>query len=151
MGSLERRVAEVEVTESKVDQLESRIKGFQNILTGLENSEKALDARIDTLNERINRLLKEETPVKAETPVDSPAEKEEAPVKAETPVDTPAEKEASPPETQKGFHIVRSGETLYRIATMYGVSVADLRRLNNLSEMQFIFPGQKLRVPRDTP
>jgi len=43
-------------------------------------------------------------------------------------------------------HKVRKGENLYRISRRYGVSVKDIRRLNNLSG-SFVKVGQKLKVP----
>ena len=43
-------------------------------------------------------------------------------------------------------HKVRKGENLYRISRRYGVSVKDVRRLNNLSGSA-LKVGQKLKVP----
>jgi LysM repeat protein len=44
------------------------------------------------------------------------------------------------------YHVVQSGDTLWGISKKYGVSVAELRRLNNLAEGQSIYPGQKLSL-----
>ena len=46
----------------------------------------------------------------------------------------------------KVIHVVKPGETLWLIAITYGVKVATLRGLNNLSEEQNIFPGDKLLI-----
>jgi len=46
---------------------------------------------------------------------------------------------------QKQFHIVRKGETLWKISKLNNVSVAIIRDLNELSS-NTIYPGQKLRV-----
>ncbi|HEY3312466.1 MAG TPA: CAP domain-containing protein [Anaerolineales bacterium] len=46
----------------------------------------------------------------------------------------------------KLYHVVKPGETLWLIAVSYGVKVADLRRLNNLTDTQDIFPGNKLYI-----
>lgn len=43
-------------------------------------------------------------------------------------------------------HTVESGETLWRIAQRYGMSVERLRRLNGLGPNVTIRPGQRLRV-----
>jgi LysM repeat protein len=43
-------------------------------------------------------------------------------------------------------HTVQKGETLAKISKKYGVSVKELRKLNNLSESQGIHPGQKLLI-----
>jgi LysM repeat protein len=41
-------------------------------------------------------------------------------------------------------HVVRSGDSLFGIAQEYGLTVAELRRLNNLTKGQVIYPGQRL-------
>jgi len=43
-------------------------------------------------------------------------------------------------------HVVRRGETLWKIAKRYGVGVSDLINLNNLGRAALIYPGQKLRI-----
>lgn len=44
-------------------------------------------------------------------------------------------------------HIVDSGDTLWGIAQIYGVTVAAICAENGLDENRFIFPGQKLVIP----
>ncbi|HXV77406.1 MAG TPA: LysM peptidoglycan-binding domain-containing protein [Candidatus Polarisedimenticolaceae bacterium] len=44
-------------------------------------------------------------------------------------------------------HVVRSGETLLRIATIYGVRLGDLLALNGLTVDSVIHPGQRIRLP----
>ena len=44
-------------------------------------------------------------------------------------------------------HIVQPGETLYRIARHYGVTVGALAAYNGLSDPTLIHPGQVLRIP----
>lgn len=44
------------------------------------------------------------------------------------------------------IHIVREGDTLSSIAVAYGVTVAQIRELNNLPVGAFIQPGQKLII-----
>jgi len=41
---------------------------------------------------------------------------------------------------------VRSGDSLYRIANKFSVSVTDLRRWNNLSKGKYLQPGQNLKL-----
>jgi membrane-bound lytic murein transglycosylase D len=45
------------------------------------------------------------------------------------------------------IHVVRRGDTLLRIATVYGVRFTELLSVNRLSEASIIYPGQKLRIP----
>lgn len=44
-------------------------------------------------------------------------------------------------------HTVRRGETLYRIANRYGVSLEELRRTNRIGRSGTIRPGQRLTLP----
>lgn len=44
------------------------------------------------------------------------------------------------------YHIVQKGETLYKIAKNYNISVEELMKLNSLSETSIIFAGQKIKV-----
>src|SRR5256884_2560431 len=46
-----------------------------------------------------------------------------------------------------GTHIVQQGETLYRIALRYGITVGALAAYNGLSDPTRIHPGQVLRIP----
>jgi membrane-bound lytic murein transglycosylase D len=52
------------------------------------------------------------------------------------------------PQGRTSYHTVRRGETLYRIATRYGVTPADVREWNGLSQ-NAIRAGQQLRVTSD--
>ena len=49
---------------------------------------------------------------------------------------------------RRGTHTVRKGETLYRIATHYGVSVQALRHENRIGRKGSIRVGQQLAVPQ---
>jgi hypothetical protein len=50
------------------------------------------------------------------------------------------------PQTKDRYHEVRRGETLYRIAKKYGISVQELCRLNDINSNKIIQPNQKLLV-----
>ncbi|HYQ72655.1 MAG TPA: LysM peptidoglycan-binding domain-containing protein [Gammaproteobacteria bacterium] len=50
-------------------------------------------------------------------------------------------------KTMRTVHYrVRSGDSLYRIAQKFNVSIADLRRWNNLSGKKYLKPGQNLKL-----
>jgi LysM repeat protein len=44
-------------------------------------------------------------------------------------------------------HVVKKGETLFRIASSYGVTLAQLVDFNDLPAHAPIHPGQELRIP----
>ena len=46
--------------------------------------------------------------------------------------------------TNKRYHTVRSGETLYSISRRHDLTVQKIRRLNKLNNSSLIYPGQKL-------
>ncbi len=53
-----------------------------------------------------------------------------------------------PGEAAQGIvHVVASGETMFKIATQYGVSVADLAAVNNIADPTLIYAGQQLTIP----
>ncbi len=56
-----------------------------------------------------------------------------------------------PPPSQPGTtwrqHIVKRGETLYRIALLYGVDMYTLARVNQILNLNLIFAGQVLVIP----
>ena len=47
-------------------------------------------------------------------------------------------------------YVVRRGDSLSRIASMYGVTIKDLLRWNNLKASGIIYPGQTIRVLAET-
>ncbi|HEX4857683.1 MAG TPA: LysM peptidoglycan-binding domain-containing protein, partial [Usitatibacteraceae bacterium] len=49
-------------------------------------------------------------------------------------------------DTRPAVHVVRSGETLFAIATRYGVQLGDLLRWNRLTARSVIQPGGRIRL-----
>ncbi|MCB0585417.1 MAG: LysM peptidoglycan-binding domain-containing protein, partial [Phaeodactylibacter sp.] len=46
--------------------------------------------------------------------------------------------------TARSFYVVQEGDTLYRIARMYGMTVERIREINNLGAKEVIIPYQKI-------
>ncbi|WKA58844.1 LysM peptidoglycan-binding domain-containing protein [Planococcus shenhongbingii] len=65
------------------------------------------------------------------------------PAKSSTSISKPST--SSPTASAANSYIVKSGDTLSRIATLHKTTVKDLQKLNGLSNF-LIFPGQKLKV-----
>lgn len=85
-------------------------------------------------------------PVQAEENIDTESE-------PETVIETTPAKKPQPAKTENqvkkpatSVHKVKSGETLSKIAKRYGVSVAAIRKANNLSNDR-INVGQRLKIP----
>jgi membrane-bound lytic murein transglycosylase D len=66
----------------------------------------------------------------------------------ETKASRPAKRQSSVGRSPARRHTVRKGETLYRIANRYGVSLDALRRANRIGRSSAIRIGQRLSVPR---
>lgn len=54
---------------------------------------------------------------------------------------------SSVPEPQPRYHIVQSGENLFRIGLKYGLTVSEMAVANNISSPFIIHSGQKLLIP----
>lgn len=55
--------------------------------------------------------------------------------------------QAAPPFGMNMVYTVQPGETLFRIAMRYGLTVNDLARANNISDPTLIFSGQQIIIP----
>lgn len=63
-----------------------------------------------------------------------------------TTLNQPVEQTVSNTNSTKFIYIVRRGDNLSQIARLYGVSVQYLVRVNNISNPNLIFPGQRIRI-----
>jgi LysM repeat protein len=87
----------------------------------------------------------EPDPTDEPEPTAVPTAVEEQPTAAPSPEPTAA---PQPTSTTGGtVHVVQAGETAYRIAVNYGVTVAALVAANNLADATKIYVGQKLIIP----
>jgi LysM repeat protein len=60
---------------------------------------------------------------------------------------TPASALAAPPDQGRPIHVVQAGETLYSIASRYGVTVEAIMAANDLANPNYIYVGQRLVIP----
>jgi LysM repeat protein len=58
---------------------------------------------------------------------------------------------AAPPASTGSVHVVRRGETLIAIALRYGVSAWDIARANGITNLNYIYVGQRLVIPGRAP
>ena len=120
---LQSRITAQEQTVARLEKQLLELQGKVNIL----GPDPALLQRLDAIAQKVEALEKQ---------IQSIAE-----LKARPPA--PSRPAVS---TEKQYHTVRKGETLYRIGKKYGISVEELRKLNNLSTDQPIRIGQKLLI-----
>ena len=60
----------------------------------------------------------------------------------------PGELESQTPADPESItYIIRSGDTLYRVAERFGITVAELASANGIAEDDLIYPGQVLVIP----
>lgn len=65
----------------------------------------------------------------------------------ELPTEEPDATQVAANLSQANLHIVASGQTMYSIAQLYGLSVQDIATANGLSDPTRIFVGQRLIIP----
>ncbi len=112
-------------------------KGIEEINTALKRQEQLIQdylSKDESLKEQLNGLTQEVCQLRKNN-------------RSVNLTDNPSyAKMEMAPSSKNRYHEVCLGETLYRIGKRYSISVDALRRLNNLSPSQSIYPGQKLLV-----
>ena len=127
LDQFEDRLTRFEGVEIRIASLEKHKQELEKSMAEVEESKKILTQQYSLLSQRLDSLEKGKTPVSAKSKAQAPQKK--------------------PTVTgKKRYHTVRSGDTLYRIANKYGISVKELCRLNNIGQNAIIQPGQKLVV-----
>jgi nucleoid-associated protein YgaU len=130
--------ARQDILEEKLTRLEQEaLKGadFMKGKAELEGSVREIERSVEFLAIRVGRLA-EKLDLQKEEP---------APPQAETESLLPTQRK--PLSYGKNtYHVVRPGDTLYKIARLYGTSVEELCRLNNISPARVIRPGEKLLI-----
>ena len=131
---VERRMTHLEGLESRIAFLENQETGLQQLILDLDKSGRSLTEQVDEISKKLGVVEKAKPTAPARIKTTAPGTAAEKPVSAE----------------MKRYHKVRPGDTLYRIAKRYGISVRELCRLNNISPNQAIHPGQNLLVPSES-
>jgi hypothetical protein len=136
---------------TRLDALESRLVGLENQESGRQQSLVRMQGDFSILTMRVDKLsreMKEQFAAvaarQAQPAAAAPAARPAAPRPAAAPTPAPAQPAAAKPV----LHEVRAGETLFRISRTYGVTVDEIRRLNNLDANDVIRPGQVLTIRR---
>lgn len=128
----------LKMLEQSLPQLAGLVMELQRSVPNLNATGESLTKRMDELSQRMDELSHKVAQLQTATVTEK--------AKGETPVRVQKE---SVVKTEKAYHQVQPGETLYRIARKYGISLAELCRLNQISTGQAIKPGQKLLVSKE--
>jgi LysM repeat protein len=121
LDQLQKRIALVDEYGKRIEALDNQMKSLQQNQTRLEGSAKSSAERLDKLSRQMEKPQAQ-----------PPAHKEPAQAKAQ-------------------IHEVRPGDTLYGVASKYGITLDQLLRLNNLKKNAAIQPGQKLLISPERP
>lgn len=127
-ADLEATKNRLKMLEQRFPQLAGQVMELEQSMSNLNASGESLTKRLDALSYRVVQLQTAAVATQA---------------KGKTPV---GGQEKSAVKTEPAYHQVQPGETLYRIAKKYEISLEELCRLNQISKEQAIKPGQKLLV-----
>lgn len=139
----------------QIVQLDERLKKTELQLQLLQSSNVALEkieGKVDNLNyDMLNvksRIPEIEELAKIKGQLDSNMQKKEVSPQVidNSNPSTSVSTEKTTTRRHAIYHKVKSGENLYRISLSYGLTVDDIRRLNNLNKSDKILLGQKLKV-----
>ena len=131
LDQLERRITQFESIQERLSYLEQREQRLSKDIANYDRSGGPLVDRLNALRERVKRL--EKTSVTAIAKTGTPL----------------TSQRGTFPLSKGGYHVVKTGDTLYWIAQHYGITVKKLCRLNKISSDHIIHPGQKLLVTPD--
>jgi hypothetical protein len=157
--------------EKRTGELDNEVKRTKRELAEYETRNRELTAQVQAVREQLSRAQEETEAIKEAALLDRKAKadmKRAAPPAIKPPPEpTPnisellgtapgSQPESSPPSSEMhmdaksgpNIHVVKPGETLYRISRRYGVKVDLLRKWNKLPD-DIIEVGQKLIVSQE--
>lgn len=130
---IDARVKQLELRLNRIESLDKRMSLLDKLRTELEISIMGrLDSLEASISMRMDQKVKELDTLHMEARQKTPDKKKVVKV--------------SKKKTESRYHEVSAGETLYRISRQYGLTVEELRRLNQISPESVIHVGQKLII-----
>lgn len=116
----------VDRIEDRIALLEKQEKQLQQSIEKASKSGRSLTGRLDRLSRNLNKLQKRVAPVTAKN--------------------RGSARKKVVSSSKKIYYNVKKGDSLYRIAEQYVMSVDELCSLNRMNQNQVIHTGQKLLV-----
>ena len=133
--ALENRLKDAEGTVNTKDAVDEREAQIWEKVQAVEQFKERLDQSEAALTSKMNQIVKEQDRLQQQI----------AEVRIQKPTSSTT-KNISPKTDGSRYHIVKSGETLYKIGRQYGLTVQKVRLLNKLGDDDAIYPGQTLLV-----
>ena len=115
----------------EINNLQAELSGYKSQLPAAETLQTML-RQLDNQKDLIEKIFAE-------------LESSREPVSI-APGNTPQVPDNTPQVQKESSYIVKKGENLYRISLKTGITIAELRKLNNLGSDDQIYPGQKLTI-----
>lgn len=157
LKKMEAKLTEMEQNYQKVAQLALQEDKIEQVSARLDKLGTSITQRLDQMAKELETLHRQPAPVKTDSATKQPpaqiktepAPKPPAPSKTETAGSAkPAETTEKKATTEK-YHEVKPLETLYGIGRTYGLTVDEMRRLNNMGPTDnTVRTGQKLKVSK---
>ncbi len=122
------RLTQLEEIENRIALLQKQERELRQSISRLESSGKSFKAQLDKLAQKFGRPQKGMASRTAKAKTSS------------------AIKKKAPSGTKGRYYVVRRGDSLYRVAKKYNLSIKELCRLNKISPKQAIRPGQRLLI-----
>jgi LysM repeat protein len=125
LDDIEFRIGNLEQANSGDESLAALRSNAENLTRQFQDLEAKLGQNLNQINGKLADLEKNQKPIAKPAPT------------------TPAKNtKAAAPK----MHVVKAGETLYQISRKYGLTVDQLKKLNDLGKDVTIRPGQELVV-----
>jgi LysM repeat protein len=121
---------------------EQNIESFQN---RIEQLEAFVKHKTDQFTSELEKAQKKIASLESKP---SPTVAASKPVSPPKPAATATKPAVVKKADASQYHVVKKGETLYRISVNYGIPIEKLLEINNMSKDSVIQPGQKILVSR---
>ena len=126
LDRIEDKLSLIKGIEDRIARLEKQEKQLQQSVGKASKSGISLRGRLDRLSRNLNKLQKRIAPVTAKS--------------------RGSARKKVVSSSKRIYYNVKTGDSLYRIAEQYGMSIDELCSLNRMNQNQVIHPGQKLLV-----
>lgn len=126
LDDIEFRLGNLEQANSGEEGLATLRKNHEDLNRQFQALEAKLGQSLNQINSKLDSLEKEQKPIAK-------------------PVTTPPQEKKAKAASAK-IHVVKAGETLYQISRKYGLTVEQIKQLNDMGKNMTIQPGQKLNV-----